>query len=87
VSPLKSAYFTKYGREPDFTNYAKVKEDPTFIDTLDYIFYSSSEVGGGGSVEVKDVLALPNRELVPGPLPNDDEPSDHLLMAADFVLN
>ena len=24
----------------DFTNYAKVKEDPEFIDTLDYIFLS-----------------------------------------------
>jgi 2',5'-phosphodiesterase len=94
ATPLKSAYFTKYGKEPDFTNYAKVKEDPIFIDTLDYLFYSSSssssssveKEGGGGSIEVKDVLALPNRETVPGPLPNDEEPSDHLLMAADFTI-
>jgi 2',5'-phosphodiesterase len=90
-TPLKSAYFTRYGKEPDFTNYAKVKEDPIFIDTLDYLFYSSAssssvEKEGGGSIEVKEVLVLPNRETVPGPLPNDEEPSDHLLMAADFTI-
>ena len=75
--PLKSAYLTKLGAEPDFTNYAKVREDPVFVDTLDYLFYSEG-------IEVQDVLPLPSRETVPGPLPNDNEPSDHILLAADF---
>ena len=75
---MKSAYREHLGKEPDFTNYAKVLEKPTFVDTLDYLFYA------GDSLQVVDVLPLPHRDEVVGPLPNDDEPSDHLLLAATF---
>eukprot|EP00599_Poterioochromonas_sp_BG-1_P015039 CAMPEP_0173161836 /NCGR_PEP_ID=MMETSP1105-20130129/18862_1 /TAXON_ID=2985 /ORGANISM="Ochromonas sp., Strain BG-1" /LENGTH=358 /DNA_ID=CAMNT_0014081377 /DNA_START=45 /DNA_END=1121 /DNA_ORIENTATION=+ len=70
--PMKSAYAVKEGKEPDFTNYAKVQENPVFIDTLDYFFYS---------------LPLPHRDTVPGPLPNDEEPSDHIMLAATFAFD
>jgi hypothetical protein len=77
--PLSSAYVTKEGAEPDFTNYAKVQEDPTFIETLDYIFHSKGW-------QVDSVLPLPHRDTVAGPLPNKDEPSDHILISARMSL-
>mmetsp|Transcript_1496 Transcript_1496/g.2472 ORF Transcript_1496/g.2472 Transcript_1496/m.2472 type:complete len:346 (-) Transcript_1496:962-1999(-) len=77
--PLMSAYATANGQEPDFTNYAKVRDDPVFVETLDYIFYSDGW-------DVKSVEALPHRDSVPGPLPNEDEPSDHILISADMEL-
>ena len=80
VSPaLQSAYVVATGSEPDFTNYAKVQNDPVFIETLDYIFHSS-----GWNVD--SVQALPHRDTVPGPLPNKDEPSDHILISAKMSL-
>lgn len=83
--PLRSAYRVRLGREPDFTNYVKVRDDPIFMETLDYLFYSSDS-----GIEVTSVLSLPSRERMmmmgssSGPLPNAQEPSDHLLLAADF---
>lgn len=74
---MESAYVTKNGCEPDFTNYAKVQEQPVFIATLDYIFQSE-----GWSVDA--VENLPNRDSIVGPLPNKDEPSDHLLISAQL---
>ena len=74
--PLRSAYAEAHGAEPAFTNWSKVKEDPEFIDTLDYVF-----VGEG--VQVLDADALPGREELAGggPLPTGEQPSDHLLLA------
>lgn len=82
VSPaLQSAYKDYNGREPDFTNYAKVKDDPVFQDTLDYIFLSP------GHWQVDDVEPLPHRsEVKDGPFPNEREPSDHVLIAANLVM-
>jgi 2',5'-phosphodiesterase len=77
--PLKSAYATANGAEPDFTNYAKVQDQETFIETLDYLFYSPGW-------EVKSVKDLPPRGEVPGPLPNEAEPSDHILISAEMSL-
>ncbi|KAJ1435545.1 Endonuclease/exonuclease/phosphatase [Ochromonadaceae sp. CCMP2298] len=77
--PLKSAYVTANGAEPDFTNYAKVQDQETFIETLDYLFYSPGW-------EVKSVKDLPPRGEVPGPLPNEAEPSDHILISAEMSL-
>jgi len=37
---MRSAYAVKNGSEPNFTNFAQIKDDPQFIDTLDYIFVS-----------------------------------------------
>lgn len=36
---------------------------------------------------VKIVIDFPCRNDVQGPLPNDDDPSDHLIIAADLRLN
>jgi len=85
VSPMRSAYAvassegSEKGREPDFTNYAQTSDDGPFIDTLDYLFLSEQW-------EVIDVLALPNRVDVAGPLPNASEPSDHVLLYANLSL-
>ena len=73
--PMRSAYKVVNGTEPDFTNFAQIKDDPPFIDTLDYIFISQS-------VEVSEVMPLPHRSEVKGPFPAPDEPSDHILLAA-----
>jgi 2',5'-phosphodiesterase len=57
--PLKSAYFTHLGKEPDFTNFAQTSgrggqsEEP-FQETIDYLFHSDV-------LEVVDVLSLPTR--------------------------
>jgi 2',5'-phosphodiesterase len=85
VSPLKSAYAVKNGVEPNFTNYAKVKEDPIFCDTLDYIFYASPSSSSHDELTVKECLPLPHRDTVAGPLPNEDEPSDHIMIASEFT--
>ena len=77
---MKSAYRDFLGSEPDFTNYAQVRDGPTFIETLDYIFCSP----GFRAVEVRD---LPPRGAVEGPLPNADEPSDHIMLGATLELN
>ena len=30
----------KLGKEPEYTNWARIREEPEFKETLDYIFYS-----------------------------------------------
>jgi len=82
--PLASAY-AAFDAEPDFTNYAKAGdnlEEPPFIETLDYIFVSPQW-------KVESVLPIPPRDEAQGPFPNLDvnEPSDHVLIAADLVLS
>lgn len=77
--PLRSAYVEANGEEPNFTNYAKVLEKPIFVDTLDYIFLSPEW-------KVDGVRDLPHRDDVGGPLPNKDEPSDHILISAQVAL-
>ena len=95
-NPMDSAYtmMTKDGTtasEPEFTNYAHIKEDPEFIGTLDYIFLSqkectSSHDKGGKSWKVHSVEKLPSIEESGGPYPNKNEPSDHILIAADLEI-
>ena len=76
--PLRSAYAECHdGKEPDFTNYAKVKEEATFVECIDYIFVTHG-------VQVLTADDLPHRSAVQGPLPNASEPSDHLLLAANL---
>ncbi len=75
-APLRSAYAeANGGAEPDFSNMAQVKDEPMFVDVLDYIFVSDG-------VQVLTADVMPHRSAVAGPLPNADEPSDHLLVAA-----
>lgn len=96
--PMNSAY-ASFESEPEFTNYAHLKDDPDpFIGTLDYIFLSKSssgetnEVVGGLAAQrqyewkVHGVKKLPSREDSGGPYPSAKEPSDHLLIAADLEL-
>jgi 2',5'-phosphodiesterase len=78
MRPVRSAYASCKGGEPDFTNYSRAKEEAPFIDTLDYIFISEG-------VTVQEVLDLPIRDTDGGngPFPNEIEPSDHILIAAN----
>jgi 2',5'-phosphodiesterase len=78
--PMRSAYAVHDGCEPDFTNYAQVRGENPFIDTLDYIFVSDEW-------KIKSVLPLPNRDAMSGPLPLENEPSDHIMLSADLELN
>lgn len=84
LEPVNSAYALN-GKEPDFTNYARVREGEPFVDTLDYIFVSPNNVA------VSSVKSLPNRDQSLGPYPNLDpavsEPSDHVLIAADLEIS
>lgn len=79
LSPLRSAYVVAEGSEPDFTNFAQIKDEPVFAETLDYIFISEH-------FGVENVTDLPSKAdgipSIPGPLPTTAEPSDHLLLAA-----
>jgi len=73
--PFRSSYVLANGREPDFTNFAQIKSEDPFIDTLDYIFISSEW-------NVESVKTLPIRGNIKGPLPSSDEPSDHVMLSA-----
>ena len=98
--PMTSAYrqmSSDQNTEPEFTNWARVKEDDPFIDTLDYIFLShnSGEKDGnknnsGCDWKIISVEELKTKETGNGPYPNLDptvnEPSDHVLIAADLEL-
>lgn len=79
LAPMKSAYKEILGEEPDFTNYAKVENQPTFIETLDYLFCTSD-------VDIVDVIRLPKRDSMQGPLPDAAEPSDHIMIGATLRL-
>ena len=76
---MRSAYKENNGKEPEFTNYAKVKDDEPFIGTLDYIFLSEHW-------KVNAVDPLPKLTDLEGPLPLEEEPSDHLLVSATISL-
>lgn len=80
IQGMRSAYFEKLGSEPDFTNYARIKEQEPFIDTLDYIFLSSEW-------KVAGVKEIPHRNDANGPFPNAEEPSDHVMIYADLELS
>eukprot|EP00596_Hydrurales_sp_CCMP1899_P007359 CAMPEP_0119053312 /NCGR_PEP_ID=MMETSP1177-20130426/74351_1 /TAXON_ID=2985 /ORGANISM="Ochromonas sp, Strain CCMP1899" /LENGTH=201 /DNA_ID=CAMNT_0007033235 /DNA_START=620 /DNA_END=1225 /DNA_ORIENTATION=+ len=79
VNPMKSAYKEKDGKEPEWTNWSKVKEDEPFRDTLDYIFMSDDWA-------VDSVVKLPDSKDMVGPLPIAQEPSDHLLLSATLSM-
>jgi len=79
VNPMRSAYLEHRKQEPEFTNWAKIGDQAQFIDTLDYIFLSKQW-------RVWNTRLLPTSSQIKGPLPIEDEPSDHLLIAADIQL-
>lgn len=81
--PMESACVAYRSKEPDFTNYSRVKDGDPFVDTLDYIFLSQSQW------LVENMSSFVDRETSGGPFPNleKEEPSDHILIAADLILN
>lgn len=79
LKPMKSAYREVMGKEPDFTNFAKVENQPVFIETLDYLFCTPE-------IDIVDVIRLPNRDAVQGPFPDENEPSDHIMIGATIRL-
>ena len=80
IEAMRSAYAVSGHGEPDFTNYARIKENDPFIDTLDYIFLSKEW-------KVTGVKQISHRSESGGPFPNQEEPSDHVLISADLELN
>lgn len=66
------------GAEPEYTNYAHIRDKP-FVGTLDYILISAHW-------SVTGVVEPPAFKQLSGPLPADDEPSDHVLISADLQL-
>lgn len=81
VVPVRSAYLEANGEEPEYTNNARVQEMEPFKETLDYIFLSDEWKVGS----VLD-LDLPTKEEQDHPFPDEFEPSDHVLMAANLSL-
>ena len=78
---MNSAYKLHSGKEPEFTNYAKVKQDQEFIDTLDYIFLSPHWKVDG----VRELPTIKSAKEI-GPMPTENEPSDHLLLSTQLRL-
>lgn len=80
IRGMRSAYAESNHGEPDFTNYAQVEDDEPFIGTLDYVFLSDEW-------DVVGIRSTPHRRSVrDGPYPNENEPSDHIVIAADLTL-
>ncbi|KAK7250403.1 hypothetical protein SO694_00007688 [Aureococcus anophagefferens] len=84
--PLTSAYAAATGAEPDFTNFAYTKpmggERDAFVETLDYIFCSAGQWKVAGVKELRSKHGLDTSK----PYPTADEPSDHVMLAADLEL-
>eukprot|EP00904_Undaria_pinnatifida_P008588 jgi/Undpi1/485/HiC_scaffold_10.g03951.m1 len=77
---LTSAYKQVEGKEPNFTNNAKVEDYAPFIDTLDYVFHTPG-------ITAVEALHLKHRDEVKGPFPTAEEPSDHVVLAAGYKFN
>lgn len=92
---LVSAYKELNRQEPDFTcRCYNTLSNRLFENTIDYIFYSKEKM------DIVEVRSLPNKDLDKSIklvgnrikeeqydeslYPNKDEPSDHLLLYADF---
>jgi mRNA deadenylase 3'-5' endonuclease subunit Ccr4 len=78
---MRSAYFEMNGEEPEFTNNAHngAMNAESFIGTLDYIFLSDEW-------KVKAVKETPKKEGLEGVYPDEQEPSDHVVIAASLEL-
>lgn len=88
ICGLNSAYMQKNNKEPDFTNYADPNNN-SFMGTIDYVFLSKPEHHSKKQTwYVESVKSLPTRQkgIKNGTLPNQFEPSDHLLLWATLKL-
>lgn len=84
--PFSSAYLSVTGSEPEFTNFnASLGEPPSYvyIGTLDYVFFTGSKLR---CTRVKELPSLASCRSC-GPFPNETEPSDHILIAAEFAMD
>ena len=79
VRPVRSAYKEILGSEPEYTNNAVVRDQEPFIETLDYVFVSEHW-------DVNGIEELGKKEDITGPFPDVNEPSDHVLIAANVSL-
>lgn len=78
-APMRSAYKVFGGHEPAFTNYSHTNRG-VFRGTIDYIWISPE-------VNVDNVISTPlTTNNILGPLPTLEEPSDHLLLAANISI-
>lgn len=78
---LCSAYMVVNGEEPKFTNFAHPDDRNQFNGfqgTLDYLFYNPEKC------RAIDVLPIPDLDQ---PIPSADEPSDHVMIGATFILS
>ena len=78
---MRSAYYEVHGKEPQFTNNAHngALNAESFIGTLDYIFLSEN-------IKVVDVKDTPSMDDWKGVYPDENEPSDHVMIAASLRL-
>jgi 2',5'-phosphodiesterase len=88
VIPVRSVYKEYNGTEPEYTNNAIVsfmggKPQPHFKETLDYIFISS-QWKNITSIQALDYLPSKTEQDIP--FPSENEPSDHVLIAANLTL-
>ncbi len=75
---LQSAYASVLGSDPVFTNYTE-----GYKGTLDYVYFSSDQLAAVAVLNIPSDKAL--QEYSNKPLPNEQWPSDHLCLCADFV--
>lgn len=76
--PMRSCYSVYLGKEPEYTNNT-LNKTMKFINTLDYIFISSHW-------NVTNVLNIPSLQSLDIHYPNENEPSDHVMIAAELEL-
>jgi endonuclease/exonuclease/phosphatase family metal-dependent hydrolase len=70
VSCVKSAYVEAHGSEPPYTNNAQVRDNPRFVECLDYIFMSKD-----WTVKFASKIEKLEDEK---PFPDEKNPSDHV---------
>lgn len=82
--PMRSAYLEANSVEPEYTNFGFTgRQTSAFIGTLDYILLSPEwKVDGAGSLPSLKELQQSGVQSYP----SKQEPSDHLLIAADLHL-
>ena len=76
--PMRSAYYTKNQKEPDFTNCSQVNQDPLFHVTIDYIFLSPH-----WDVLSVYVLSCYYEDIQPYPI--ETQGSDHVMLGVELL--
>lgn len=74
---IQSAYLESDGKEPQATNYVETRRGYKFKACLDFIFYTKE------LLKLESTMIL---EALDKLMPNDQEPSDHLMIGASFSI-